>query len=104
MEVTPHVIIDVRVLHTRHVEVCRTTVLVDPDGNEVARRPWRRAYEPGADISEEADWVQAVAAAAWTPDKVAEYRAWRDAHEAQTLAQLAAAPPQVPRETGPVRT
>lgn len=77
MVVTEQVVVDVHVLPTRHLNVCRITVLVDPEGAEVGRRPWRRSYAPGDDISAEPAWVQAVAAAAWTPDALEAYQAWQ---------------------------
>lgn len=82
--VTEQVVVDVHVLATRHLNVCRTTVLVDPDGAEVSRRPWRRSYAPGDDISSEPAWVQAVAAAAWTPEAIADYQTWQAQREAVT--------------------
>lgn len=50
-----------------------TTIL--RDGQEISKSFHRWSFAPGEDVSAMPDSVQAVAAAAWTPEVVAEYQA-----------------------------
>ena len=53
----------------------RTTTVVEEDGVELARNHHRHVVVPGDDVTGEADEVQAIAAALWTPEVIAAYEA-----------------------------
>jgi cell division FtsZ-interacting protein ZapD len=48
---------------------------IERDGVEIAKTYHRWAFVPGADVSEMPANVQAIAAAAWTPEVIAAYQA-----------------------------
>jgi hypothetical protein len=53
---------------------CRRADIVEKDGQEVGRTYHRHACVPGDDMSEECAEMQAVAAALWTPEVIANYQ------------------------------
>mgnify|MGYP007007679647 CR=1 FL=1 len=53
----------------------REATTIMRDGEEIAKTYHRWSFEPGADISEMPANVQAIAAAAWTPEVIAAYQA-----------------------------
>ena len=58
-----------------------TTIL--RDGQEISKSFHRWSFAPGEDVSAMPDNVQAVAAAAWTPEVIAAYQAHTKAKEAK---------------------
>ena len=62
---------------------CRRADIVEKDGQEVGRTYHRHVCVPGDDMSEECAEMQAVAAALWTPEVVANYQS-----QAQQAAEL----------------
>jgi hypothetical protein len=54
---------------------CRRADIVEKDGEEVGRTYHRHVRVPGDDVSDDCTELQAVAAALWTPEVVAAYRA-----------------------------
>ena len=62
------------VLHTGVIQV-RVATVVCKDGVEIGRSYQRHCLAPGEDTSQEEPETQAVAAAVWTPEVVAEYEA-----------------------------
>jgi hypothetical protein len=58
------------ILHVRQI----TRIM--EDGNQLSSSYHRWSFAPGEDISEMPANVQAIAAAAWTPDVIEDYQAW----------------------------
>lgn len=56
---------------------CRKATIVEKDGAEVGRTYLRHTVSPGDDLTNECDDVKNVAAALWTPEVIAAYRASR---------------------------
>lgn len=54
---------------------CRRGDIVERDGVEVGRTYHRHVSVPGDDVSGECSEVQAIAAALWTPELIAAYKA-----------------------------
>ena len=53
----------------------RTTTVVEEDGVELARSHHRHIVVPGQDLTDEPNEVQLIAAALWTPEVIAAYKA-----------------------------
>ena len=53
----------------------RTSTVLEEDGVELARNHHRHAVNPGDDVSNEIDEVQAIAAALWTSEVIDAYQA-----------------------------
>ena len=53
----------------------RTSTVLEEDGVELARTHHRHVVNPGDDVSNEIDEVQAIAAALWTGEVIDAYRA-----------------------------
>lgn len=53
----------------------REATKIERDGAEIAKTYHRWAFAPGSDVSEMPANVQAIAAAAWTPEVIAAYEA-----------------------------
>ena len=63
----------VEVVDLGNLQVRESTVVMR-DGVEIAKTFHRWAFAPGSDISAMPGHVQAIAAAAWTPEVVAAYQ------------------------------
>ena len=74
MSLTETKIIDkVEVVGTGTLQVREATTIMR-DGEEIAKTFHRWSFEPGADVSAMPANVQAIAAAAWTPEVIAAYQ------------------------------
>jgi len=54
---------------------CRRADIIEKDGAEVGKTYHRHVRTPGEDVSDDCPELQAVAAALWTPEVVAAYKA-----------------------------
>jgi len=54
---------------------CRRADIIEKDGVEVGRTYHRHVCAPGDDVSDDCEELQAVAAALWTPQVIADYQA-----------------------------
>jgi hypothetical protein len=54
---------------------CRRADIIEKDGVEVGRTYHRHVCSPGDDMEGECEELQAVAAALWTPQLIADYQA-----------------------------
>jgi hypothetical protein len=63
----------VEVVDLGNLQVRESTVVMR-DGVEIAKTFHRWAFAPGSDISAMPDHVQAIAAAAWTPEVITAYQ------------------------------
>ena len=68
------VIDKIEVVENGTVQVREATRILK-DGEEIAKTYHRWSFTPGSDVSEMPSNVQAVAAAAWTPEVIAAYEA-----------------------------
>ena len=66
---------------------CRRADIIEKDGTEVGRTYHRHVRVPGADVSEDCEELQAVAAALWTPEVIAAYQEHLAEQEANRLGQ-----------------
>lgn len=66
-----------------HLQVREATTIMR-DGEEIAKTYHRWSFSPGDDISSMPANVQAIAAAAWTPEVIAAYKE----HEAKQEARM----------------
>lgn len=64
----------VEVIENGTLQVRQVTRIME-DGKELSSSYHRWSYAPGSDISEQPANVQAIAAAAWTPEVIAAYEA-----------------------------
>ena len=75
MALTEVKVIDkIEVVETGHVQV-REATKIERDGVEIAKTYHRWSFEPASDVSTMPANVQAICAAAWTPEVIAAYQA-----------------------------
>ena len=74
MAITKRTEIKEEILANQTIQI-RTTTVVEEDGEELGRKHHRHAVHPGDDVSGETAEVQAIAAALWTDEVIAAYRA-----------------------------
>jgi hypothetical protein len=68
------VIDKIEVIENGTLQVRQVTRIME-DGKELSSSYHRWSYAPGSDISEQPANVQAIAAAAWTPEVIAAFQA-----------------------------
>ena len=64
----------------------REDTIIERDGIELTRTYHRTTFEPGADVSNQHEWVQKIASAIWTQELI-------EARKAQINKALASMPP-----------
>ena len=75
MALTEVKVIDkIEVVETGHVQVREATRIMK-DGEEIAKTYHRFSFAPDSDVSSMPANVQAICAAAWTPEVIAAYQA-----------------------------
>jgi hypothetical protein len=75
MALTEVKVIDkIEVVENGTVQVREATRIIK-DGEQIAQTYHRWSFAPGSDVSEMPANVQAIAAAAWTPEVIASYEA-----------------------------
>jgi hypothetical protein len=72
----------VEVIENGTLQVRQVTRILE-DGNQLSSSYHRWSFAPGSDVSDQPANVQAIAAAAWTPEVIAAYAA---AQAAQRIA------------------
>jgi hypothetical protein len=78
MALTETKVIDkIEVIENGIVQVREATRIIK-DGEQIAQTFHRWSLTPGQDISDQANNVQAVANAAWTPEVIAAYQAQQE--------------------------
>lgn len=65
----------VEVIPPHSILQCRTATITEKDGVEVGRTYHRHVCVPGDDVSGECEQIKSIAAALWTPDLIAAYKA-----------------------------
>ncbi len=73
------VIDKIEVVENGTVQVREATKIMK-DGEEIAKTYHRWSFVPSSDVSEMPANVQAIAAAAWTPEVIAAYQAQQEAN------------------------
>jgi len=73
------VIDKIEVVENGTVQVREATKIMK-DGEEIAKTYHRWSFVPNSDVSEMPSNVQAIAAAAWTPEIIAAYQAQQEAN------------------------
>lgn len=74
MAITKRIELKEEILPNQVIQV-RTTTVVEEDGVELARNHHRHVVNPGDDVSNEPQEVQAIAAALWTQEVIDAYQA-----------------------------
>jgi len=75
MALTKQQVIDkIEVVENGTLQVRQVTRIME-DGKELSSSYHRTSFEPGSDVSEQPANVQAIAAAAWTPEVITAYQA-----------------------------
>lgn len=77
----------ITILADGQIQVRRDRVVMDGE-EEIARKPHRWVLEPGQDITTLPTRVQRIANAAWPPEVVEEYRAKKDARDAEVAERI----------------
>lgn len=81
MALTEIKVIDkIEVVENGTVQVREATRILK-DGEQIAQTYHRWSFAPGSDVSEMPANVQAIAAAAWTPEVIAAYEAQQEANK-----------------------
>lgn len=81
MALTETKVIDkIEVVENGSVQV-REATKIERDGVEIAKTYHRWVFAPGSDVSEMSANVQAICAAAWTPEVIAAYEAQQEANK-----------------------
>lgn len=75
----------IEILADGQIQVRRADI-IERDGTEISRQFHRHVLAPGADVTNETEAVQAVAAAVWSPQVI-------DAYQAKLAAQQSAQSP-----------
>lgn len=73
----------IEILPEGHVQIKKVTEIYK-DGVLIANNIHREALDPGSDVSQKSEKVQAIAAATWTPEVLASF----EAKKAERLQQL----------------
>ena len=80
MALTKEQVIDkIEVVENGALQVREVTRIME-DGKELSKSYHRWSFSPGSDISGQPANVQAIAAAAWTPEVIAAYQAQVEAN------------------------
>ena len=74
MAITKRTELKEEILPNKIIQI-RTTTVVEEDGVELARNHHRHVVHPGDDLTGEPNEVQVIAAALWTDEVIAAYRA-----------------------------
>jgi hypothetical protein len=75
MSLTKEQVIDKIEMNEHGIVQVRQVTRIMEDGKELSSSYHRWSFTPGQDISDQPDNVQAIAAAAWTPELIA---AWQE--------------------------
>jgi hypothetical protein len=88
MALTKEVAVDQITVTENGIVLVRETTTIKEDGVELSKKYHRTSLTPGQDLSGQPANVQAIAAAAWTPEVISAYEA------AQAEAQARLSPAQ----------
>jgi hypothetical protein len=75
MALTKEVAVDQITVTENGIVLVRETTTIKEDGVELSKKYHRTSFTPGQDLTGQPANVQAIAAAAWTPEVIAAYEA-----------------------------
>ena len=81
MALTKEVAVDQITVTENGIVLVRETTTIKEDGVEISKKYHRNSFAPASDVSAMPANVQAVCAAAWTPEVVAAYVAAQEANQ-----------------------
>ena len=81
MALTKEVAVDQITVTENGIVLVRETTTIKEDGVEISKKYHRNSFAPASDVSGQPSNVQAVCAAAWTPEVVAAYVAAQEANQ-----------------------
>jgi hypothetical protein len=81
MALTKEVAVDQITVTENGIVLVRETTTIKEDGEEISKKYHRSSFAPASDVSAMPANVQAVCAAAWTPEVVAAYVAAQEANQ-----------------------
>ena len=87
MAITKSTAVDQVTVNEKGVVLYREATRVVEDGNEIAKTYHRTSLTPGQDLTGQPANVVAIAAAAWTPEVIANYKAFVAEQEAKRPQQ-----------------
>ena len=81
MALTKETAVDQITVTENGIVLVRETTTIKEDGVEISKKYHRNSFAPASDVSGQPSNVQAVCAAAWTPEVVAAYVAAQEANQ-----------------------
>jgi len=81
MALTKEVAVDQITVTENGIVLVRETTTIKEDGVEISKKYHRTSFVPADDISSQPANVQAICAAAWTPEVIAAYKAQQEANK-----------------------
>ncbi len=81
MALTKEVAVDQITVTENGIVLVRETTTIKEDGVEISKKYHRSSFTPGEDVSYQPANVQAICAAAWTPEVIATYQAQQEANK-----------------------
>ncbi len=81
MALTKEVAVDQITVCENGIVLVRETTTIKEDGVEISKKYHRSSFVPEQDVSTQPANVQAICAAAWTPEIIATYKAQQEANQ-----------------------
>lgn len=81
MALTKEVSVDQITVCENGIVLVRETTTIKEDGEEISKKYHRTSFVPEQDVSGQPANVQAICAAAWTPEIIAAYKAQQEASQ-----------------------
>jgi len=81
MALTKEVAVDQITVTENGIVLVRETTTIKEDGVEISKKYHRSSFVPEQDVSSQPANVQAICAAAWTPEVIAAYKAQQEANQ-----------------------
>jgi hypothetical protein len=80
MSLTKEIAVDQITICENGIVLVRETTTIKEDGVEISKKYHRSSFVPEQDVSDQPANVQAICAAAWTPEVIAAYKAQQEAN------------------------
>lgn len=81
MSLTKEIAVDQITVCENGIVLVRETTTIKEDGVEISKKYHRSSFVPEQDVSDQPTNVQAICAAAWTPEVIAAYQAQQAANK-----------------------
>lgn len=81
MALTKELAVDQITVTENGIVLVRETTIIKEDGVEISKKYHRTSFVPEQDVSSQPANVQAICAAAWTPEVIAAYKAQLEANK-----------------------